>query len=112
VTPEGKVKALVKTTIEEIWPNRYQFMPVQNGMGSPSLDFLFCIKGLWIAIETKEPGKSMTPRQTDTAADMIAAGGLVFMVDGKERLNAAVAFIRQAVARRVTECPYQECPLR
>ncbi len=112
MTPEGKVKALVRTTFHDLWPDAYHFMPVQMGMGAPSLDFLYCIKGLWVAIETKAPGYTMTIRQNNTAADMISAGGLVFMVDGEERLDAAVAFIRQAVARRVSECPYQECPLR
>lgn len=102
MTPEFKVKALVKRRFKAAWPAAYLFSPVQNGMGSPSLDMLWCINGLWIAVETKAPGKKMTERQKTTAADIIYAGGLVFMVDGEARLDAAMAFIRQAIAPRRT----------
>lgn len=101
MTPEGRVKALVKRRMRERWPDAYLYMPVGNGMGAPSLDMLWCIHGLWVAIETKAPGLKMTERQKTTAAEMIAAGGLVFMVDGAERLDAAMAVISQAVAKRI-----------
>lgn len=109
MTPEGRIKALVKRRMTAAFPDAYCFRPVQNGMGAPGLDEFWCIHGLWVAIEDKAPGLKMTERQKTTAADIIKAGGLVFMVDGEERLNAAIAFIRQAVAQRNCEAQGWSC---
>ena len=79
MTPEGRVKAKVKKALATL-PRRYHFMPVQNGMGAPALDFYCCINGKFVAIETKTPGKAMTPRQLETTSQIIAAGGIVHMV--------------------------------
>lgn len=78
MTPEGRVKALVKRALDAL--PVYRFMPVQNGMGAPGLDFYGCSEGRFIAIETKTPGKHLTPRQKTTAEQIVAAGGAVFVV--------------------------------
>ena len=57
-------------------------MPVQNGMGAPSLDFICCHKGVYFAVETKAPGKKLTPRQEHTVSQIQKAGGKCFVVDG------------------------------
>jgi len=57
-------------------------MPVQNGMGAPSLDFIGSYKGYFFAVETKAPGKKPTPRQEVTIETIRAAGGAVFVIDG------------------------------
>lgn len=75
-TPEGRVKTKVKRALGE----HYRFMPVQNGMGAPGLDFFCCIEGLFVAIETKVPGKPLTPRQYETAKAIARSGGLVFVI--------------------------------
>lgn len=82
MTPEGKVKAQVKKLLREL--NAYWHCPVQNGMGSPALDFMHVqIPGYpVIAIETKAPGEHPTPRQEKTIADIRRAGGTVFVIDG------------------------------
>lgn len=80
MTPEGKVKNKVKGLLR-CFPV-YWHMPVQNGMGSPSLDFICCVKGLYFAIETKAPGGKPTPRQEDTINKIQQAGGRVFVIDG------------------------------
>lgn len=100
MTPEGKVKALVKRRMAEAFPACYRFMPVQNGMGAPSLDMLYCVEGLFVAIETKAPGGKPTPRQLLTMQEMIRAGALVYTVDGEERLQAAIANIILALEFR------------
>ena len=79
-TPEGKVKALVKKVLVKY--DAYWHMPVVNGMGAPSLDFICCIKGQYFAIETKAPGGKPTPRQEMTIAQIRDAGGKVFVTDG------------------------------
>ena len=89
MTPEGRVKDHVKRYLKA--KGAYWFMPVQNGMGAPSLDFLVCYKGRWIAIETKTGTKGMTPRQQITAKLMEAAGGSAVLVNERasipEQLN-------------------------
>lgn len=79
MTPEGRVKAKVKKALETL-PAPYRFMPVQNGMGAPGLDFYCCICGMFVAIETKVEGKKLTDRQRETASQIAAAGGLVYVV--------------------------------
>lgn len=86
ITPEGRIKHLVKKVLAGI-PGSYQHWPVQNGMGSPTLDCIACVKGYYVAIETKAPGKKPTPRQEITMKSMQAAGALVFVVDSEQKVN-------------------------
>jgi hypothetical protein len=91
-TPEGRVKVHVKTILKML--RAYWHMPVQNGMGQPCLDFHVCLPivvtqdmvgmkiGVYVGIETKAPGKTPTPRQEQTAREIQAAGGKVFVIDG------------------------------
>lgn len=84
-TPEGKVKAQVKRALNTLRDKGYPVyyhMPVQNGMGKPTLDFVGCIKGAFFAIETKAPGRKPTDRQIDTMEEMRKAGAHVFVYDG------------------------------
>lgn len=68
-------------------------MPVQMGMGKPSLDVMICAGGWFVMIEAKVKGKKMTPRQTLTAEEVCAAGGLVFLVDDDASLDKAMEVI-------------------
>ena len=79
VTPEGRVKSLVKKALRTL-PRKYAFMPVQMGMGAPTLDWLCCIAGAFIAIESKVPGKHLTDRQVMTANEIVDAGGAVYVI--------------------------------
>lgn len=78
VTPEGKVKARVKKVLKEF--EAYQHWPVQAGYGKPCLDCHGCYNGLYYAVETKAPGKNLTPRQTQTVEEIVDAGGKVFII--------------------------------
>lgn len=80
MTPEGKVKKLIKTYLSSV--GAYLHMPVQNGMGQPSLDFIGCYRGFFFAIEAKAPGKGPSKRQELTIAKMAEAGATVFVIDG------------------------------
>lgn len=91
-TPEGRVKAKVSRALSAL-PRCYRFMPVQNGMGKPGLDYYCCIRGHFIAIETKVPGKNLTVRQETTKAEIEAAGGTVFVVRDDEELTQMLARI-------------------
>jgi hypothetical protein len=95
-TPEGRVKAKVKRRLKaEFGSKCWSFMPVQTGYGAPALDYLICIDSLFVAIETKAPGKKPTPLQETTIATIREAGGLVFVVEGDETLDAAIACIKE-----------------
>jgi hypothetical protein len=78
MTPEGRVKAKVKEILKKA--GAYQHWPVQNGMGSPCLDCHGCFNGYYFAIECKAPGKKMTPRQEQTATEIVKARGKVFLI--------------------------------
>jgi hypothetical protein len=84
MTPEGKVKEGVKRGLRLLF-NCHGNWPVQAGMGTQMLDWVGCVGGRYVAIETKAPGKKLTPRQEATAADVRAAGGVVFVVDSEEK---------------------------
>ena len=79
MTPEGRVKEVVKVRLKEA--GAYKHMPVQNGMGEPALDFHVSAKGFYAAIETKAPGKKPTGRQIQTILKVLDSGGSVFLID-------------------------------
>jgi len=93
MTPEGKVKAAVKKALASL-TRRYHFMPVQNGMGAPGLDFYCCIGGFFVAIETKAPGKHLTERQIETASQIAIAGGVVFVIRDQADIDYMMATLK------------------
>lgn len=87
MTPEGKIKAVVKKLFKEYGSTIFYYMPVPSGFGKQSLDFIGCYKGKFFAIETKAGDKGMTKKQSDTAEEMESAGGKVFLVNAVEGLE-------------------------
>ena len=83
LTPEGKVKDAVKKLIKG-HKEVYLYMPVPGGYGRPTLDFLGVINGVPFAIETKAPGKRLTPIQANVANEMERAGINVFVINGAD----------------------------
>lgn len=96
VTPEGRVKAMVNKGLADLTEEGsvWKFMPVQNGMGIPGLDYFLCVGGRWVAIETKTKGKKLTPRQEKTKADIEKARGVVLIVDDAQSCATAMQLIR------------------
>lgn len=82
--PEAKVKADVKKLLNSYGEELDHFWPVQNGMGSPSLDCIGCFHGLHFEIETKAPGKRPTARQEQTILKKQKAKSPVFVIDSSE----------------------------
>lgn len=85
MTPEGKVKAKVRKLLKR-YPV-YSNWPVPCGYGTPMLDCIGALAGRCFAIETKAPGKTPTPRQEQTIAEMQAAGIEVFVIDGDDGIT-------------------------
>ena len=77
--PEAAVKKRVQELLKRY--NVYWHMPVQNGFGKPSLDFICCHEGYFFAIETKAGNKGPSERQKVTMADMRKAKGFVFLIN-------------------------------
>lgn len=90
MTPEGRVKKMVKKALDQFGSDCWRFMPVQSGYGIPALDYLLSIRGHFVAIETKAPGKKLTPLQESTKAAIEAAGGHVFVVWDETSLELAL----------------------
>lgn len=93
LTPEGRVKKAVKEWLAKRHPGCWHYMPVSNGMGRVGCpDFLCCINGRLVAIETKAPGKrgNTTARQDAEIAGIIAAGGVAVVVDDVSQLDTLV----------------------
>ena len=79
MTPEARVKAEVKKQLKAL--EAYQFWPVQTGMGAPTVDCLCCVRGRFVGIETKAPGKRPTPRQELTLTQIAESGGIALIID-------------------------------
>ena len=77
-TPEAKVKERIRNLLKA--HGAYWHSPVQNGMGTPALDFHVCHKGRYAGIEAKAPTKHLTPRQEITRREIGRAGGVVFVI--------------------------------
>lgn len=99
-TPEGKIKALVRRKLDKAFPKAWRFMPVQMGYGAPALDFIYCIDGLFVSIETKVPGKDPTPRQQATIEAIVEAGGEVYVVRDAKDVDETIEAIRYALINR------------
>lgn len=83
MTPEGKVKREISRELKRIG-SLYSHMPVMNGMGAPTLDYVCCLRGRYFVIEAKAPGKWLTPIQQQTCQKISDAGGSWFCIDGSE----------------------------
>jgi hypothetical protein len=87
-TPEGKVKDACKKYLKSI--GAWFFMPVSNGMGQVGIpDIICCYKGIFVAVETKAPGKrgSTTANQDRVIQEIQNADGWAIVVDNVDQLR-------------------------
>ena len=79
-TPEKKVKDKVRAIIEGA--KGVATLTVQNGMGTNGTsDFLCCVDGLFLAIETKAGNGKPTELQKHYLSRVHAAGGIALVVN-------------------------------
>ena len=79
MTPEGKVKAKIKSILKDygVWYT----MPVATGYGRAGVpDFLLCFRGRFIAVEAKAGGNAPTVLQQGVLAAIAANGGLALVI--------------------------------
>jgi Holliday junction resolvase len=94
-TPEGVVKDACKKYLKSI--GAWFFMPVSNGMGQVGIpDIICCYKGMFLAIETKAPGKrtNTTPNQERVIEAIRGAGGWAIVVDNVNQLEEFITSIK------------------
>lgn len=87
-TPEGVVKDACKKFLKE--RGAWFFMPVSNGMGQVGIpDIIICYKSVFVAIETKAPGKKIqTTANQDRVIEAIRkADGFAWVVDNPDDLK-------------------------
>jgi len=95
MTPEGYVKKAVKAELD-VYPDHYREMPVPGGFGKSGLDFTICFFGFFLAIETKKPKGTPTPRQEERIREIAAAGGFTLVIDTVEQCKGE---LREFLAR-------------
>ena len=87
-TPESNVKAAVKRWL--VAKGAWYCMPMGTGFGNSGVpDFVCCLGGKFLAIETKAPGKrsNTTVLQKRQIAAIHEAGGDVLVVDDVSQLD-------------------------
>ena len=80
MTPEGKVKAKLKKVLKD--NDIYYVMPATGGYGnSGAPDFLICLNGVFVGIETKAAGNKPTALQQMNLDKIKDSGGLALVVN-------------------------------
>jgi hypothetical protein len=102
MTPEGRVKKIVTDGLKAIrdrHPDKITWrMPVLRGMGKPLLDYVICVAGQFVMIETKRDAKHLiTAQQKEIVREFESAGGLVFIVYDKATADDALACVEVLV---------------
>lgn len=92
MTPEGKVKVKVKNILNAY--GCYHFWPVQTGMGARTLDCLGSHNGRSFAIETKAPGKKLTPQQESIAQRIEDSRCKVFVIASPDDIVTLELWLR------------------
>jgi len=77
-----KVSALFSLAMEH--DPIYVWMPVTTTFGKRGLDYICCVQGEFVAVETKRPKEHLRPDQRQRARDMCMAGARVFIISSPE----------------------------
>lgn len=79
MTPEAKVKKAVRQVLDGL--GAYYVMPVTGGYGKQGApDFLVCLNGKFIGIETKAGKGRLTALQEMNLKQIIEAGGVSLVI--------------------------------
>ena len=79
MTPEGRVKKEVRKVLDEL--GIFYYMPVGGMYGRSGVsDFICCVNGQFVSIETKAGTNAPTKLQSKFISDVHAAGGCAFVI--------------------------------
>ena len=88
MTPEGKLKSEVKDYLRAI--GAHSFMPRPTEWGHNAVDFICCVRGRYVAIETKIWPRVATARQRLFLQAVQEAGGIGFVAYDMQAVYANV----------------------
>lgn len=94
---EADIKKAAKAFLKE--RGAWWFMSVPGGYGKRTVDFHICYRGVFVAMETKRPGKAeATPLQLKELYDVRQAGGYGIVENsvGLETLRAVFTKIENS----------------
>ena len=97
VHSEADVKERVKGVLKSLGPSCWWYMPVQTGYGVRGVpDFILCLHGRFIGIETKDPGgkNELTPLQRRQQAAIVEAQGQYLVVRSESDIHELSKFLR------------------
>lgn len=82
-TPEGRIKDAVVKLLKA--HGVYYFFPATHGYGRSGVpDIVCCVKGRFLAIECKAPGKKPTALQEREMDRIGEAGGVALVIDSED----------------------------
>jgi Holliday junction resolvase len=82
-TPEGRIKDAVVKLLKA--HGVYYFFPATHGYGRSGVpDIVCCVKGRFLAIECKAPGKKPTALQEREMGRIGEAGGVALVIDSED----------------------------
>lgn len=86
-TPEARVKKQVKELLKTYGEALDSYWPVPSGYGESHLDCIVCFYGVFIAIETKAPGKGLRALQRDRIRRVHNANGYALVIGGPDQTH-------------------------
>lgn len=88
-TPEGSVKTRIKRYLNKL--GVYHFSPIGGAFAVHGVpDIICCVRGLFVGIEVKAPGKerTVTPNQRHHLDRIMDAGGIAIVATSVEQVEA------------------------
>ena len=99
MTPEGKVKALLREGLDQL--GAWHFATNTHGYGrSGVMDDVACIDGLFFAFESKAHGKEPTALQLQEIEKARKAGGQIFIVIGEADVEPTLKTVERIIGRK------------
>lgn len=91
---EADVKAAIKKILASL-PNCWWYMPVQTGYGVRGVpDFIICLSGHFIGLETKFGGNTLSPHQQIQRDKIVRAYGDYYVVT-EDTIDAMETLLRE-----------------
>lgn len=83
MTPEAKVKQWLKKRMRENYPTCASYWPPGGAFGKAGMpDSIWCVKGIYVAIEVKSPVGKATKLQIKRLKEIKEAGGVAAVIHG------------------------------
>lgn len=92
--PEEKAKKEVKKILEE--SGCFFFKPQMGGFGKVGIpDFIACVNGYFLAVETKKVGGELTPLQLTRFREIVESKGIALRIteESLEILRETIAYL-------------------